>query len=57
MATITPPAGAPEAEPVTIELDADRLSLTLDDGTELALSHAELQQAIDGEQAPGEVAA
>jgi hypothetical protein len=42
-----------EAEPVQVEVDAEALTLTLDDGDEIVFDVRELEQAIDGERAPG----
>jgi hypothetical protein len=54
MVTFVAPGQPPEAEPMTVELDGDALALTLDDGGRLELSWPELQQAVEGERAPGE---
>ncbi len=55
MATLTAPDDPiPEAEPVTLELHGEALTLTAEDGTQTTFALDEFMRAIDAEQAPGE---
>lgn len=46
MATITPPDGTTESEPVTVLRWPDAIEFVLDDGTRLVFSLSELQAAM-----------
>jgi hypothetical protein len=54
MVTRQDPGQQLEAEPVTVSVAGDQLDLVLDDGTELSFDLREFEQALAGEQAPGE---
>ena len=47
MATVTPPEGDTESEPVTVIEWPDAIELVLDDGTRIVLDRAEFAQAVN----------